>query len=70
MSNKGTIFKNQSPWGSSQGGNNGSGTRREPPNIDDVIKNFQKIINKFLPCGKSGGGKPIFLGLLINFCEF
>ena len=38
MSNKGTIFKNQSPWGSSQGGNNGSGTRREPPNIDDVIK--------------------------------
>tara|TARA_B100000700_G_scaffold310680_1_gene391544 strand:- start:585 stop:1676 length:1092 start_codon:yes stop_codon:yes gene_type:complete len=65
MSNKGTIFKNQSPWGSSQGGNNGSGTRREPPNIDDVIKNFQKIINKFLPGGKSGGGKPIFLGLLI-----
>ena len=66
MSNKGTIFKNQSPWGSSQGGNNnGSGTRREPPNIDDVIKNFQKIINKFLPGGKSKGGRPIILGLLI-----
>tara|TARA_Y100001970_G_C14233381_1_gene860195 strand:- start:391 stop:1509 length:1119 start_codon:yes stop_codon:yes gene_type:complete len=72
MVNENNIFKNQSPWGSNPGsgndrgnGNNGSGTGREPPNIDDVIKNFQKLINKFLPGGKSGGGKPIILGLLI-----
>ena len=68
MVDKGNIFKNQSPWGSAPGGNdgrNGSGTRREPPNIDDVIKNFQKLINKLLPGGKSGGGKPISLILII-----
>ena len=53
MINKGSIFKNQSPWGSSSPGsgsrNNGigSGTRREPPNIDDLIKNnpsYKKLI--------------------------
>ena len=68
MVDKGSIFKNQSPWGSSPGGNdgrNGSGTRKEPPNIDDVIKNFQKLINKILPGGKSGGGKSISLLLII-----
>ena len=67
MSFKGKIFNNQSPWGSSPGGGsggNGSGSRREPPNIDDVIKNFQKTINKFSG-GKSGGAKPILFGLLI-----
>ncbi len=65
MSFKDKIFNNQSPWGTPPGGNNGSGTRREPPNIDEAIKNFQKLINKFLPGGKSGGGKPIILGLII-----
>ena len=71
MINKGSIFKNQSPWGSSSPGSgsrnngNGSGTRREPPNIDDLIKNIQKIINKFMPGGKSGGSKPLVLGLVI-----
>ena len=67
MSFKGKIFNNQSPWGSSPGGGsggNGSGSRREPPNIDDVIKNFQKTINKFSG-GKSGGAIPILFGLLI-----
>jgi membrane protease subunit HflK len=67
MSFKDKIFSNQSPWGSSPGGSsggNGSGTRREPPNIDDIIKNFQKTINKFSG-GKSGGSRPIMLGLLI-----
>ena len=67
MSFKDKIFKNQSPWGTPPGGSdsgNGSGTRREPPNIDDIIKNFQKTINKFSG-GKSGGSKPIILGLLI-----
>ena len=61
------ILKNQSPWGSSPGGQdgNGSGTRRPPPNIDDLISNLQKMINKFLPGGRSGGSKPIILGLII-----
>ena len=68
MSFKDKIFNNQSPWGSSPSGGsdgNGSGTRREPPNIDDIIKNFQKTINKFTGGGKSSGGKPIILGLII-----
>ena len=70
MGIKDNILKNQSPWGSSpSGGRNGSGTgsgsRREPPSLDDLISNIQKLINKFLPGGKSGGGKPIILGLVI-----
>ncbi|MDB9784161.1 FtsH protease activity modulator HflK [Pelagibacteraceae bacterium] len=69
MSFKDKIFKNQSPWGTPPGGSNngnGSGTRVNPPNIDDIIKNFQKTINKFTGGGKSsGGGKPIILGLVI-----
>ena len=58
MSLIGSIFKNQSPWGSSgpTGGNgNGSGSRREPPNIDELIRNIQNKINRFMPGGKSGG---------------
>ena len=66
MSFKDKILKNQSPWGSDpKGGNNGSGSTREPPNLDEIIKNIQKTINKFFPGGKSGGNKPIFLGLII-----
>ena len=67
MSFKDKIFKNQSPWGSTPPGRgsdgNGSGTRTDPPNIDDVIKNFQKTINKF--SGGKGGPKPFLFGLLI-----
>ena len=66
MSFKDKIFKNQSPWGTPPGGDggrgspggNGSGSRQDPPSIDDVIKNFQKTINKFSG-GKSGGSRPI-----------
>ena len=68
MSFKDKIFNNQSPWGSSGptgGSGNGSGSRREPPNIDELIRNIQNKINRFMPGGKSGGGKPIILGLLI-----
>ena len=66
MSFKDKIFKNQSPWGSNPGGgNNGSGTTREPPSLDEIIRNIQKKINRFLPGGKSGGSRPILLGLLI-----
>ena len=49
MSFKDKILNNQSPWGTPPGGdggrgpnNNGSGTRQDPPSLDDLIKNFQK----------------------------
>ena len=48
MSFKDKILNNQSPWGSQPPGGgggpsgNGSGTRREPPNIDDIIKKLSK----------------------------
>jgi membrane protease subunit HflK len=71
MSFKDKIFKNQSPWGSPppggggrMSGGNGSGSRQDPPNLDDIIKNFQKTINKFSG-GKSGGSRPFIIGLLI-----
>ena len=71
MSFKDKIFKNQSPWGSPppggggrMPGGNGSGSRQDPPSLDDIIKNFQKTINKFSG-GKSGGSRPIVIGLLI-----
>ena len=69
MSFKDKILNNQSPWGSPPGGGqsgNGSGARREPPNLDDLIKNFQKTINKFSG-GKSGGSRPFIIGFLILF---
>ena len=56
-----------SPWGSPPGGgnNNGSGRGPTPPNIDEIIKEIQDKIKKFLPGGKSSGGKSIGLILLI-----
>ena len=63
-----TNIKNESPWGSNPGGRggdgNGSGQRRAPPNIDDIIKKFQGSDGRIFPGGK-GGGKPIYFGLLI-----
>ena len=72
MSFKDKILNNQSPWGTPPGGDggrgspsgNGSGSRQDPPSLDDVIKNFQKTINKFSG-GKSGGSRPIVIGLII-----
>ena len=46
-----------SPWGSPPGGGSGNGSGRRgptPPNIDELIKNLQDKINKFLPGGSSG----------------
>ena len=55
----------QSPWGSSPGGSgNGSGRGPTPPNIDEIIKKIQDIINKYLPGNKSSG-KPLLAGLII-----
>ena len=56
MSFKDKSLNNQSPWGSPQGGDggrgspggNGSGSRLDPPSIDDIIKNFQKPLISFL----------------------
>ena len=59
-------FKNQSPWGSPPGGGGNGGFRRgpTPPNIDEIIKKIQDIINRFTGGGK-GGSKPIIFGLTI-----
>jgi len=54
-----------SPWGSPPGGGNGSGRGPTPPDIDAIIKNIQKTINRFIPGRGAGGNKPIFLGLII-----
>ena len=59
----GNDFKGGSPWGSPPGGKNGSG--RRPPNIDEVIEKIQKLINNFIPGGKSSGSKPIIFGLIL-----
>ena len=75
MSFKDKILKNQSPWGSPSGGGgqgspggNGSGSRQDPPNLDDIIKNLQRTINKFSG-GKAGGSRPIIIGLLHFFID-
>jgi len=62
----GNDFKGGSPWGTPPGGGNGSrrGGQR-PPNIDEVIEKIQKLINKFIPGGKSGGAKPVMFGLIL-----
>ncbi len=62
----GNDFKGGSPWGSPPGGGNGSGRGgQRPPNIDEVVEKIQKLISKFIPGGKSGGGKPIIFGLIL-----
>ncbi len=54
-----------SPWGGSPGGGNGSGRGPTPPNIDELIRDVQEKIKKFLPGGASTGNKPIFFGLIV-----
>jgi modulator of FtsH protease HflK len=56
-----------SPWGTPPGGNGGNGSGRgpRPPDIDAIIRDIQKKINRFLPGGSSSGGKPIGLILII-----
>jgi modulator of FtsH protease HflK len=59
-------FKGESPWGPSSGGGNGSGRGgQRPPNIDEAVEKIQKLINKFLPGGKSSNGKTIIFGLIL-----
>ena len=54
-----------SPWGTPPGGGNGSGRGPVPPNIDELIRNIQEKIKKFLPSGSTGGNKPLLFGLII-----
>ncbi len=57
-----------SPWGSPPGGggdNNGSGRGPTPPDIEEIIRNIQKTINRFIPGGKPKGGKSLSLILII-----
>ena len=57
-----------SPWGSPPGGGgggNGSGRGPTPPNIEEIIRNIQKTINRFMPGSGAKGGKPIIFGLII-----
>ena len=69
MSSKDNIFKRESPWGSPPGGGgdngNGSGYRRPPPNIDDLIKKAQGSVGRIFPGGRGSSNKPIYLGLLV-----
>jgi len=59
-------FKEGSPWGSPPGGGNGSGRGgQRPPSIDEVVEKIQKLINNFLPGGKSSAKKPIIFGLIL-----
>jgi len=54
-----------SPWGSPPGGGNGGCRGPTPPDIDEIIKNIQRTINRFLPGGGAKSGKPIILILVI-----
>ena len=54
-----------SPWDSPPGGGNGSGRGPTPPNIEEIIRNIQKTINRFMPGKGAKGGKLLFLGLII-----
>ena len=61
-------FKGQSPWGAPPGGGgngNGSGRGPTPPNVDELIRDLQDKIKRFLPGGKTSGGKSISLILLV-----
>ena len=62
----GDDFRDKSPWGDPPRGNNGSSRGgQKPPNIDEVIEKIQKLINKLIPGGKTGGSKPIIFGLVL-----
>ena len=54
-----------SPWGTPPGGGDGSGRGPVPPNIDEIIRNIQEKIKRFLPSGSTGGNKPLLFGLII-----
>ena len=48
------------------GGGNGSGRGPTPPDIDEIIRDLQDKIKRFMPGGAAKGGKPI----IFNFISF
>ena len=57
-----------SPWGAPPGGGGGNGSGRgpTPPDIEEIIRNIQRTINRFLPgSGGAKGGKSLSLILVI-----
>ena len=55
-----------SPWGSPPGGGgNGSGRGPRPPDIEEIIRKVQEVINKILPGGGSGNAKSLIVGAVI-----
>ena len=55
-----------SPWGSPPGGGgNGSGRGPKPPNIDELIRDIQEKIKRFVPGGSGSGNKTIYFGLIV-----
>ncbi len=65
MANGNDFRGGESPWGKPPGGNGSGRGGQRPPNIDEVIEKIQKIINKFMPGGKSGGIRPVIFGLIL-----
>ena len=55
-----------SPWESPPGGGNGSGRGPTPPNIEEIIRNIQKTINRFMP-GKGARRWQTFIFRINNF---
>ena len=56
MSFKDKILNNQSPWGTPPGdggrgssNGNGSGSRQDPPSLDDVIEAAYEMMHEFDP---------------------
>ena len=67
MSFKDKILNNQSPWGTPGGDGDEAhqkwiGIKTDPPSIDDIIKNFQKTINKFSAVNREGS-RPIIVDI-------
>ena len=56
-----------SPWGTPPPGGDGNGSGRgpRPPDIEELIRNFQNKINNILPGGSASGGKSIIIGIVI-----
>jgi len=56
-----------SPWGTPPPGGEGNGSGRgpRPPDIEELIRNFQNKINNILPGGSASGGKSIIIGIVI-----
>ncbi len=53
------------PWGGPPSGPSGGGNRGQGPDIEEMIRNAQNTVRRFLPLGGAGGGKAIGLAALV-----